>query len=283
MKYIIVFITLVGLGFCFTAVSHAKKINIHTDNLSDLSALRAKNTANNLSAATNLFALTNHLGNIHFEYMTTKRSLDFMDKGDNICVINKIKTKQRMEKYLFSRPINIFLSRRLYQNISYPALVLEKSDDDSVLLSELFTNRAESKVIISKQISYGDTIDAQLALLAERNIITRHSSEHDTGVMAMFVKGRGEFALLYPHQVYDSSFTIDARSYAISGASPYILGHLMCTNSLASIALIAKVDKYLSDPENLTTLLNIHLNNVNPIDKPAIERYFNQSFVNSEK
>jgi len=258
--------------------SNAEAIYIHTDNLADLNALRSKNTKDNLSVATNLHALKRQSANIQFEYMETKQSLSLMDEGESICVVNKVKTKSRLEKYLFSQPVNLFLSHRLYQNNSYSVIDVNESAEDSVFLSKLFIKKPKAKVLISGQISYGDVLDTQLARLSATNLMIRHSNEHDTGIMAMFAKGRAEFALLYPHQVYGTSFIINARSYSIDSVAPYVLGHLMCTKNDALAVFIKTINNHLSTPDSLDELLKIHLKYINPIDKVAIASYFHQTF-----
>lgn len=188
--------------------SFAAVVYIHTYNITDLSALKSKNTENNLSVATNLHALNISPINIDYEYMTTKRSLQMMDNSKNICVLNRIKTNQRVKKYIFSQPINLFLGRRLYQHADFSALTGHNSIDKGIYLPDLFNERPTSKVIISGQISYGDSLDNQLAKLSEENKIIRQSSEHDAGVTRMFARGRAEFALLYPHKVFTSTLSI---------------------------------------------------------------------------
>jgi len=278
MRILLFLTVLICTSFVFVMQSHANTIDIHTDNLADLHALKSNNIVDNLSVATNLHALSSQAANIQFEYMTTKRSLMLMDNSKNICVVNRVKTKKRIAKYLFSQPINIFLSRRLYQNTSYPPLKARESVDNSIFLSDLFINRPKSIVIISAQISYGDVLDAQIAALPAVNKSIRHSGEQDTGIVAMFAKGRAEFALLYPHQVYGSDFTISGRSYAIATIPPYILGHLMCTKNEITKAFINSVNNHLSSSSSLDELLNIHLRYINPIDKIAIESFFRQEF-----
>jgi len=283
MKHLIFLIISIGLYFTLLVQCYAETIYIHTDNLADLHALRSKNIQDNLSVATNLHALNtqsvqNQLVKIRFEYMTTKRSLLLMDKSKNICVVNKVKTEKRLEKYLFSLPINLFLGRRLYQNTSYPAVDVNESMGNSVLLSDLVIDRPDTKIIISAQISYGDLLDAQIKKLPEQNKIVRHSGEHDKGVLAMFSRGRAEFALLYPHQVYDSDIKFDGRSYLISSVPPYILGHLMCSKSELAKAFLKSINGQLSAVEALDELLRIHLTYINPMDKAVTEMYFRQAF-----
>ncbi|MCO4799339.1 MAG: hypothetical protein KC484_09000 [Colwelliaceae bacterium] len=270
--------------FLFLAISLlapfslSANIYIHTDNIIDLKALKDNRGENNLSASTNLHALQKELSNIHFEYMTVKRSLQFMDEGKNICVVNKIKTKERLEKYIFSKPINLFLGRRLYQHSAYSPLSTMYSPDYQVNLLELFNERKNSQLLISGQISYGDILDEQIAALPNKNKITRQSSEHDSGIINMFSLGRAEFALLYPHRVFTFKSNLVARSFEIESIEPYALGHLMCTNNSETHALIDRVNEHLNSENSFNKLLEYHLNFINPNDKTIFEFYFHQVF-----
>ncbi len=64
-------------------------ILIHTDNIVDLAALQSNNGLNNFSVSTNLYALKKEYTNVHFEYMTFKRSIQFMEEDKSICIVNK--------------------------------------------------------------------------------------------------------------------------------------------------------------------------------------------------
>lgn len=262
-----------------TAPASADTIFIHTDNINDLANLESNNKKASLSAATNLSTLQNERGIIQFEYMNTKRSLALMDKGENICIVNKIKTQQRLNKYVFSQPINLFLSRRLYQNASFtPIVKLALGIDTSVTLVDVFNAKPESQVIVSGHISYGDNLDKQIANLADKNKIERFSSEHETGLINMFAKGRAEFALLYPQQVYDYSNEINFRSYEVATISPYTLGHLMCTDNVETNKFIARINQQLIKLNHSGELLNIHLAFINPKESTIFRRYFQQAF-----
>lgn len=253
-------------------------IYIHTDNLVDLAALQSNKGFNNFSVSTNLYALKKEYKNVHFEYMTFKRSLQFMDEGKNICIVNKIKTKERLEKYIFSRPVNLFIGRRLYQHNSYPPLADRHTPNFKVNLNRLFNKRPNTQLLISSQISYGDILDEQIAALPEKNKITRESSEHDTGILDMFSLGRAEFALLYPQQVFTFKSNLAAKSYELESITPYVLGHLMCTNTPESIEFIDRVNERLSSAESFNELLEIHLSYINPNDKHIFENYFHLAF-----
>lgn len=256
----------------------ADSIHIHTDNLEDFQALKSNNGHGNLSVSTNLFALEKEHPLIKFEYMTPKRSLQFMDEGKSICVVNRIKTQERLDKYIFSKPINLFLGWRLYQKTEFQPLDAS-SHNQRVNLSELFVQKPDSQIIITEQNSYGDVLDDILAKLPDQNKTIRYGGESDIGIINMFAKGRAEFALLYPQQVFTFIANINVRSYEIESIPAYVLGHLMCTKNEATIAFIEQVNQHLGAENSNEKLLDVHLNFINPNDVDMFKYYFRQAFL----
>jgi len=254
-------------------------IYVHSEVLSDFKDLKNDNPTNDLSVATNLHALSPMQPTIKFEYMTTKRSLMFMEKGDkNRCVVNKIRTKERLDKYIFSLPINLFLGYRLYQHNTNTPLPGYTSFDSKLHLDELFKKSPDARVLISDQISYGDVLDNQLTSLPQKNKILRSSREHNTGIIKMFEQGYAEFSILYPQQVYKHKPGLKARSYTIASSPPFVLGHLMCTKTPATVDFIEQVNSNLTSDINYEELLEIHLRFIRPTEQLMFKYYFKQAF-----
>jgi len=202
-----------------------------------------------------------------------------MEESDkSICVVNKIRTKERLGKYLFSLPINLFLGFRLYQHNTYTPLTGFTSFDSSVHLDDLFKQKPDTRVLISDQISYGDIIDKQLHNLPKKNKILRSSREHDTGIIKMFEQGYAEFSILYPQQVYKHEPGLKAHSYAIASSPPFVLGHLMCTKTPATVDFIEQVNSNLTSDINYEELLEIHLRFIRPTEQLMFKYYFKQAF-----
>lgn len=259
-------------------LANAETIYIHTENKNDLIALQNQNYSLNLSTSTNLHALKNTSHDIQYEYMTTKRSLSFMENNRNICVVNKIKTEDREAKYIFSKPINLFLGRRLYQNTQYEPLPEDISKNNIVDVKELFNYRPNSQLIVSGQISYGNYLDSVLKTYAHENLMIRQSSEHDSAIINMIDKGRMEFALLFPQQVYAAGYGLNTRSYEIAEIPPFVVGHIMCTRNTNTEAFISETDNNLEEQQSKERLLNIHLGFINPSDNQVFKNYFRQVF-----
>lgn len=227
---------------------------IHTDSADDLNNF-VQGRMQSLSSATNLLALDPFNNDLQFEFVPLKRSLKFMQKGEPICVINKIQTAQRIKQYIFSKPINLFLSRRLYQHadLSY------NPQNKPVNLKALFTSYPERRLIISDQISYGDNLDKFISELPESNKIIRRGASHISGVLGMFAENRGEYALLYPLELTDSSLDKPTLSFELAGTEPYILGRLMCVNSEKTKGLIERVNNQIDRLNKAGILLKTHL------------------------
>jgi len=272
-------ITLLSLSVKGQSISN-DIVYIHTADQKDFEYLKNNNDMHSLSVATNLYALSAMPQAIKFEHMTAKRSLKFMEKGDdNICLVNKLKTKERVEKFIFTLPINLFLGRRLYQNSSFKELQNFDSYDNYVKLDELFRQKPDAKILISNQISYGDVIDNQLSNLADKNKIIRHSPEQNHGLINMFSRGYIEFSLLYPQQVYYSNIELEARTYRLDNSPPFVLGHIMCNKTPATAIFIKQLNSHLSSQRSSSRLLDIHLQFVRPADQEMVSHYFHQAFL----
>lgn len=245
------------LFFCllsFWLTPLVAKIYIHTDSADDLNNF-VHGQMQSLSSATNLLALDPKNNDLHFEFVPLKRSLKFMQKGESICVINKIQTAQRAQQFIFSKPINLFLSRRLYQH----ADLAYNQMHEPVNLKALFATYPERRLIISDQISYGDNLDKFINELPENNKIIRRGASHISGILDMFSEKRGEYALFYPLELSNSSLNVPSISFEVAGTEPYILGRLMCVKNEKTTLLIERVNQQIDKLNHAGTLLKSHL------------------------
>lgn len=262
-----------------TVYAAQKVVYVHTDNLQNFNSFKNGNIEQDISSITNGNALKVDGFTIQYEYMTVKRSFRFMDEGKDVCVINKIKTQDRLKKYTFSYPINIYLNRRLYQKLAATPLKDNLGNTlKTVSFPEVFNQRPNSKVLLTNQISYGELINQQLALIDQKNKMIRNGGEHDKGMFDMFFKGRAEFGLFFPQQVYNLSAMEQARSYELSAIKPYELGHLMCSGTALTQEFLTKVNQQINHIVRSGELLNHHLKFVLPSEHSAFKQHFQQVF-----
>ncbi len=241
----------VFICWCLPATA---KIILHTDNAHDLASFK-QSDMRSLSSETNILALTQQTHKLHFEFVPLKRSLKFMAQGQSICITNKIKTHQRAQQFIFSKPINLFLGRRLYQFSDLSS----QGINEPISLAELFVQYPQRRLIVSDQISYGDKLDQQITKLPEQNKIVRRGASHVQGILDMFSERRGEYALFYPLEMSARQWQESTVSYTVAGIEPYLLGRLMCVNNPETRQFIKKVNKQIDTLNQDGALLRAHL------------------------
>lgn len=259
-----------------------QSILVHTDNWNDYLYYQSPNyKAPSLSAAANISTLKQVSFKIQYEYMPLKRSLRFINSGAKLCVVDKIKSAERIKSYSFSLPMNVYLSRRLYQQTFLPKLTSDKVD----LLDTLRAN-PEHKILITSQISYGDSLDSLIAKLPKQQVVLRGSGEHSKGLLDMFSNKRAEYALFFPQALIDNNVSVEARTYQVASTPAYILGHLMCAKSPKTKNFINELNKVIKAQFKSAKLLNIHKEYIDPNSHQALSSYFqeiNAKFIKNKK
>mgnify|MGYP000197197817 CR=1 FL=1 len=256
------------------AHSQLKSIQIHTDNPSDHKGLTKEGEfAPGITIDSNLLALNAFDTKFDFRYMTLKRSMIYMDRGDSICITDRVKTPEREAKYLFSKPVNIFMSRRLYFNDTSKK-VPELDANKPVDIVKLFENNKDITLLLSNQMSYGKKLDKLIDKIPQRTKTYRDGAAHDYGILNMFAKKRADFALLFPQQVFGYEIDITSVNYEIAGIKPYIVGYLMCSNTPSMKSFIQQFNQKLDNLYKNGELLNAHLKYLRPQDAKALTDYF---------
>lgn len=272
----IIFVSLVDFSLVEANDVMPISVNIHSDNLNDYNEMRDKGVSKSgITSASNNLVFSRLNVDLSFDYMTLDRSKYFMKKNQNICVTDRIKTKSREKNFIFTKPVNLFLGRRLYQNLNNDELQIELSPNiGAVDLNTLFKSYPKKTILLSKQVSYGEDLDQVLKTIPEKNKVYRNGAAHDTGVLHMFAKGRVNYSLFFPQQLFEYGIDIHARSYEIYGVKPYVTGALMCTNNEAMRKFVKQVNKALDELYKSGELLNLHLNYLAPNDKSAFIHHF---------
>lgn len=174
------------------------------------------------------------------------------------CTMDRIKTPERLQKYLFSYPVNFYLGYRLYQRADLPKLRDQLLNEQGELknIQALFTEQPKSRLLVSAHFSLGPFLDAEVAKVPPRQQVVVTTSEYYQQFLGMFLAKRTEYAVLFPTAIqehYHTDLPMPARSYGIAGAPAVIAGHLMCNKSTESVRFIARVNQALlelyQDPE----------------------------------
>ena len=275
--------------FCLavTANVDATTIQIFLDDEEDLAILTQKAKPENIAGATNkiLFEQLN-LSNIEFLGASYKRTLRSMLKQDKsaICTLNKVKTTYREKNFLFSLPVNFYISRRLYQHADSPPLSKEVLDEEGnvVSLMQLFNVYRNKLIVTADDLSYGPFLDKQLAQVDSANKVVRGGSNHYETVHRMFELKRVDFLLGYPVEVmrYAKANQDKYESYLIADSPRFILGHVMCNKTQVSRQVLERVNLILLSNYGTKEFLLAHINYL-PVQEhrsiqEVIERYIDQ-------
>lgn len=239
--------------------SHSKAIQSLiwlTDDKKDLVDLKS---SENISIGTDttklvLSALTDY--DINIQLVQLPRAKILMKSMDNLCMSNRVKTKERLKDNTFSLPVNVFPSLRLYyladnENIftdnSLEALLNEQGELKS--LAHIFNHYPNAILATTKGRSFGEVVDKQIQQVPSDNILQRAGDGRYQAMMQMLLKGRVDFIIDFPVEIKRE---LDAFNRPVSLASlpmadtpDYVVGHIACSKSDLGEKVVQQVNTRL--------------------------------------
>ncbi|MBQ4835222.1 substrate-binding periplasmic protein [Pseudoalteromonas luteoviolacea] len=261
----------------------ANKARIYLDEEDELKVFTSLTAPSNIAGATNklLFDVLDN-DSIEFALSSYNRALREMQSNTQaICTINRIKTAEREASFLFSLPVNFYVSRRLYQHASARKLANAVLNPNGEIrsLQSLFKVYSSKLIALSDNMSYGPFLDDQLKQVDSSNKVIRSGSEQYETIYRMFRLQRVDYLLGYPAEVFRHVKNDGAsyRSYKIAGTPTFILGHVMCNKTSNSQALIKAINKAMRKIYKTQSFVAAHLNFLPPsehkITQSIIEKY----------
>ncbi|BBN83930.1 hypothetical protein PA25_39150 [Pseudoalteromonas sp. A25] len=238
---------------------------MHVEDESDLRVLRKEIPPSSIGNNTNLLVMSFlNKGDVTLVPSSYKRALKAMQtKEQSVCVQNRIKTPKRFDNYLFSLPINIYLSHRLYQHIQSPPLSAELLNQVGEVRSlvNIFDKYKNAVIVLSPSMSYGNYLDMQINKIPESNKVLRDGTNHYDMTFQMFRHRRADFYLGYPAAIFRhlQKSPSELRVYDIAGAPKYIVGHWMCNDTQQSRAFLKKLDQALRKAYQTAEFYHAHL------------------------
>ncbi|WP_340680390.1 hypothetical protein [Paraglaciecola sp.] len=237
----------------------------------------------NVSTATNSLVLNTLSKLFRIDYVGVNRTLILMEEDNPICATTKLKTPQRQKKYIFSKAINLFLGRLLYQHQDDKPLPQSLLDEEGKItrLADVFSMFPNKYLVLGRAAVYGPEIDKQIAELLPQNILYREGADFDQ-IPIIFDRRRNDFLLGYPAQVFEllgKNFPI--RSYKLAATAEYVVSHLMCTDTPETQALLQQVDNNLDTLYKNGQLLQAHLRWLPNSEQETFKQLFHSVFVQS--
>lgn len=264
--------------FAANGIATDNKLIFHTDNPKDYEAYKAGEFGG-LGTETNTQVLLRLDYPYDFAYMTTNRSMQFMAKGENICVVNRIMTAERVAKFIFSDAVNIYLTKQLFQSHKLPPLPKDMLDEfGAVYLPDVFARFPQRTIVVSTQISQGVDLDRQLDLIPARNKVIRNGSAHEDGVIRMFSRERADYILLFSQTIRQGTFLDErVKSYPIAKATMFQIGRFMCADTPYIREVLTKINSIIKQLHQDDILYQIHLKWLRKEDKQHFTRLYHQA------
>ena len=210
------------------------------------------------------------------------RSFAYMQHGENICVLNKIKAPEREKNHLYSLPLSFFQTQRFYQLASLPPIDKHLLNKKGQLLSVSKVMKAypDAFIVMPEEYSFGERIDEDLKQVSREQILRVPNDVYYSRFMDMFAKGKSDFALIFPATLYRSfgeNMPIKVRSYSIADNPDYVSGHVICTNTPQGAKHIERINSAIKRIYLTPEFINAHTRYLPAQDKQNLRTIIEQS------
>ena len=238
-----------------------------------------------LTSSTTMLMLS-RLKDVKFSYkiMSLQRIKRLMSTNENYCVTGRIQTPARELAGYFTQPVNLYMGIKFYypdELHPLPAEVLDKQGD-LLSLKKFLDKQDNGFLTIEETRSYGTVIDKNIAELAKDQIDYRSGLWQYKTISAMLLKGRLDFALVYPSTLYEikqkKGLARALQAVNIKDANPYIIGRIMCSKTAYNLKVINKINRILDDMYQEEIFYQLHINTIQQSDISLFNKYFNEVF-----
>ena len=209
------------------------------------------------------------------------RSFAYMQHGENICVLNKIKAPEREKNHLYSLPLSFFQTQRFYQLASLPPIDKHLLNKKGQLLSVSKVMKAypDAFIVMPEEYSFGERIDENLKQVSREQILRVPNDVYYSRFMDMFAKGKSDFALIFPATLYRSfgeNMPIKVRSYSIADNPDYVSGHVICPNTPQGAKHIARINAAIKHIYSKAEFIHAHTRYLPAQDRQNLKAFITQ-------
>ncbi|WP_083330529.1 MULTISPECIES: hypothetical protein [Pseudoalteromonas] len=257
-------------------------VQLYVDDEKDFTIYQGLNPTTNIANSTNILIMNAiALGKVSLVPASYRRAVKAMRASEHaVCVPNRVKTKARLQEFLFSYPVSIYLSRRLYQHASEPPLAPQVLNENGEVISliKLFAHYKYATIVFTPTMSYGPFFDAQLEHVSASNKVYRVGSNPYDDMYNMFKSKRADFLLGYPAEVYRHSKyeKVAYRAYSVADAPRYIIGYWMCNNNEQSKEFLSMFNKLMMEIYKQNDFYDAHLKWLPKQDKKQTRVYLEE-------
>ncbi|MBT0586425.1 hypothetical protein [Alteromonas oceanisediminis] len=242
-----------------------QQVRFHSDNVFLTQKINQSSQDPYSTAVDTVQMLMDEMG-YHHPVLNVPLSRSFMqlDKGNPVCVLNKVKSPERVKKYLFSSPLSYFQTQRLYQLASVKPLGEHLLDERGqvISVSDVLDEYTRSAIILPENYSFGEVLDSDIAQINSKQIIPMSNSAYYQRFMTLFEKQRVDFALIFPASMYinfGDSEPYETRSYGIAQTPDFVTGHVICADTEVGQQTIALIDQALASLYQSERFVDAHV------------------------
>lgn len=202
----------------------------------------------------------------------------------NTCVASRLKTDDRIGKYLFSLPFNIHPMPRFYyheENIQIPATALDE-EGNIHSLAEIFLSNPENQLSIVEGVSFEQEIDKMIAAIPEEN---KHIFSVDNRYQVkiqLLLEGFVDVIIAYPMDFPNEGIVLEEHPYLLylpfATAQPYMISYIACSKSELGIQTINKINSALKLLYQQQKYLDAHLNHLPKSEHQSFKHHYNSVF-----
>ncbi|MEJ6475021.1 hypothetical protein [Pseudoalteromonas piscicida] len=234
--------------------------------------------ANSLESDTNNLLL-NQFGRDYFDFkiVTPAKLNQLLASEKPVCAVSRLKTPSRQQAFLFTIPIHLYPSHRLYyykQRTPIDASLINKMGKLKSL-SSLMAYYPNATIIKEIGKSYGNTIDSALALLEPQNVATRPYKTSEDTIIKQFSAGKVDFILAYP-AIFQNSFPQEKAhligSLPLANNLPHLEGHIACSHTKETKVFIEQANQLIRSLYSSSSYLTTHLKYLPKQDHDLITR-----------
>lgn len=194
--------------------------------------------------------------------------------AEHTCLVNKVKTSEREQHFLFSKPFVMYSGTRLFSTVE-----LKQNKKTAINLAELMTQNPQLKIGVANGQFYPQMIQQQLDNIKQNQIV-----DVQTNILLQLKSlSQNEFQLKleYPALIDNHWSQVSQKklySYPVVGTENYTLGHLMCSKSESTQGFINKFNQVLDKVYEDKVFNGLHRKSTIGWDNNTFDRNFKQAF-----
>lgn len=264
-------------------ISQAQTVTLLSDDPKDLELFYT--TGNHDIASDSYRLLLKNLPDIkvELEIAPTARIDALLKEDRTMCAVNRIKTPERDLYNIYSYPVHLYPSHRLYYFKNKTPLTddLLTEEHDLISIQKLITKYPSATIGIESGRSYGKALDKQLSKIKEKNILRRAGSDAYQSMIALFQRQRVDLLITYPtvFKEYTTGQNDNIGSVSIAKHPLFIAGHIACSNTAYSQEIIKQINRALLDLYPSDEYLSMHLHHVPNTEQSLLTRRISDLFL----